>query len=159
MKHSSNSSRPSGTGVPPAAPQPLHSSSLLLFICLAALALGGCIERRMFITSEPEGATVWLNDTEVGVTPVEVDFTYFGVYDVRLRKPGYEPLTTRAEAKAPLHEQPGVDLAAMAIPAKKTTRVDWHFTLEPVNNDPAALIERAGALRTQLAPVEEAKSE
>ncbi len=159
MRHTFPSPQPSGTGVPTVSPQPLVPASLLCLFCLAALALGGCIERRMFITSEPEGATVWLNDTEVGVTPVEVDFTYFGVYDVRLRKPGYEPLTTRAEAKAPMHEQPGVDLAAMAIPAKKPTRVDWHFTLEPVNDDPAGLIERAGALRTQLEPAPEPKPE
>jgi hypothetical protein len=152
MKHTFSSPETSGTVVPPVSPQPLFSSSFLCLFCLAALTLGGCIERRMFITSDPQGATVWLNDTEVGVTPVEVDFTYFGVYDVRLRKPGYEPLTTRAEAKAPLHEQPGVDLAAMAIPAKKTTRVDWHFTLEPVNNDPAGLVERAGELRGRLEP-------
>ncbi len=39
-------------------------------------------------------------------TPLEVDFTWFGVYDVRVTKSGYEPLITSREAKAPLHETP-----------------------------------------------------
>jgi hypothetical protein len=118
------------------------------------LGLVGCVERRIHITSAPAGALVMLNDVEVGSTPCEVDFTYFGVYDVRLRKPGYEPLVTRAEAKAPFHEWPLVDLAAMAVPVRKRTRIDWHFVLEPVNNDPASLMERAAETQRMLDPGE-----
>lgn len=134
-------------------PTPSRLRSLAAMAMLAApLVAGGCVERRIVITSEPSGALVFLNDAEVGRTPVEVDFTYFGVYDVRLRKEGYEPLATKAEAKAPLHEQPGIDLAAMAVPARKSTRIVWHFTLEPSPTDNAALLRRAGELRTRLEP-------
>lgn len=121
------------------------SVSLWFVFCLA-----GCVERRIHITSEPSGALVSLNDVEVGATPCEVDFTYFGVYDVRLRKAGYEPLLTKAEAKAPLHEWPLIDLVAMAVPVRKRTRIDWHFVLEAANNDPAALLGRAAELRGRL---------
>ena len=121
------------------------SVSPWVFLCLA-----GCVERRIHITSEPTGAMVSLNDVDVGSTPCEVDFTYFGVYDVRLKKPGFEPLVTKAEAKAPFHEWPLVDLAAMLVPVRKRTRIDWHFVLEPADNDPARLRERAEALRQEL---------
>ncbi|HVZ94985.1 MAG TPA: PEGA domain-containing protein [Phycisphaerales bacterium] len=140
----------------PRAAQCWHDHRGLAFVVsgVAALGmLGGCVDRRIFISSEPSGATVFLNDVEVGQTPVEVEFTYFGVYDVRLRKEGYEPLVTRAEAKAPLHEQPGIDLVALAIPAKKTTRVEWSFKLEPSPTDDAALLGRAAELRTKLEPL------
>ncbi|MFB3120043.1 MAG: PEGA domain-containing protein [Stenotrophomonas maltophilia] len=40
------------------------------------------------ITSEPPGALVWLNDREIGRTPVDVDFEFYGRYDVRLHLPG-----------------------------------------------------------------------
>lgn len=116
---------------------------------VAAAALAGCTERRMFITSEPMGARVWLNDQEVGETPVEVDFTWFGVYDVRLHKKGYEPLVTTAEAKAPLHEMPGIDLVAMAIPGKDVTHIHWNFELVPTAENDAGLLDRARALRDQ----------
>lgn len=122
-------------------------------VCLAvgAGALAGCVERRLMITSEPSGARVFLNDRDVGVTPVEVDFTYFGVYDVRLRKPGYEPLVTSAEARAPLHEQPGIDFLALLWPGVKRTEIEWSFVLEPAADDPDALVDRALDLRDRAA--------
>lgn len=113
-------------------------------------ALAGCVERRIHISSEPSGAMVTLNDVQVGATPCEVDFTYFGVYDVRLRKAGFEPLATKAEAKAPFHEWPVVDLAAMAVPVTKRTRIDWHFVLEPAKDDAAGLMQRAAEARGML---------
>jgi hypothetical protein len=64
---------------------------------------------------------------------------------VRLKKEGFEPLATTAEAKAPFHEWPVVDLAAMVVPVTKRTRIDWHFVLEPAREDRAGLLERAAA--------------
>ena len=125
----------------------------IVFMAAAALALTGCADRRIFINSTPPGATVYLNDAEVGQTPCEVNFTYFGVYDVRLHKDGYEPLVTKAKADAPLHEQPGVDLVAMAVPGTKHTKIQWNFTLQPADNDVNALVNRADAMRqTSEAP-------
>lgn len=117
----------------------------------AMLAGAGCAERIIRITSEPSDAMVTLNDVQVGRTPVEVDFTYFGVYDVRLTKQGYEPLATRAEAEAPFHEWPVVDLVAAAVPARKRTHIDWHFVLTPASEDPQGLIQRAAELRGTFA--------
>ena len=85
-----------------------------------------------------------------GETPLDVDFTWFGVYDVRLRKDGYEPLVTTAEAKAPLHEQPGIDLAAMAVPGTKRTRIEWNFVLEPSEGKAEGLLDRAKEFRNVL---------
>jgi len=114
------------------------------------LASTGCVQRTIEITSEPTGAQVYLNDVEVGRTPLEVGFTYFGTYDVRLRKDGYEPLMTSAKTDAPMHEWPGIDLVAMAWPATKETRIRWHFTMEPSDADEDALLERARAFRSEF---------
>jgi hypothetical protein len=145
--------RPQRPNIP--APSPTRPRRRAALLALAALALlGGCAQRRLVITSEPSGALVRLNDSEVGLTPCEVDFTYFGTYDVRLSKPGYEPLITSATAEAPLHEWPIIDLAAAAIPGKKETIIPWHFVLEPSVQDTPALIERAQSLRTQAMQAE-----
>lgn len=119
------------------------------------LMLAGCVERRIVITSDPSGALVRLNDLEVGRTPCETDFTWFGVYDVVLRLEGYEPLITKAEAKAPIHEWPGFDLIALMIPVRKRTIVEWHFVLEPASKNTGALLERAEELRRDLPDVNE----
>lgn len=104
----------------------------LALAAAAALVLPGCLERTIRITSEPPGAIVWLNDTELGRTPVETDFTFYGVYDVRLHLEGYEPVTSSREAKAPFYEYPGVDLVAEAIPTRTHTLIEWNFTLVPL---------------------------
>jgi hypothetical protein len=123
----------------------------------SVLALGGCLERRIHITSEPAGAMVWLNDVEVGRTPCETAFTYFGDYDVRVRLEGYEPLVERKKARQPVYEYPPMDLVATALPAKIETEIKWHFvlskTLESTQNKDtfeADLIQRARELRGQV---------
>lgn len=126
-----------------------------------AFALPGCVERTISITSEPPGAIVWLNDVEIGRTPVETDFTFYGTYDVRLRLEGYEPLLTSRKANAPIYDWPGLDLVAEAIPADIESRVEWHFDLVPLaEREPGAdrdtlheaLIERATHTRRQVEP-------
>ncbi len=117
------------------------------------LALTGCSRRTITVTSQPPGALVWLNDQQVGRTPVSVDFVHFGTYDVRLILEGFEPVTASRTARAPLNEWPGPDLVTAPLPFH--TRIDWHFDLAPVAeavDRPAAeraLLERARDLQSQ----------
>lgn len=128
-----------------------------LLIALPLLALAGCVERRIEITSEPSGALVWLNDQQVGRTPTQATFLYHGVYDVRLELSGYEPLRTEAEAKAPLYENAPLDLVAEALPMRINNIQRWHFVLEPSLESTLPkdqlegdLLTRAAAMRTEL---------
>ncbi len=134
--------------------------------CAALVGLSGCIERRIRVTSEPPGAIVWLNDREIGRTPVETGFTFHGDYDVRLALEGHEPIHTERRAKAPVHEWPGIDLVAHALPVTFDNTIEWHFDLEPsleVTQERDAyetgLVERAERLRqhaiTGIAPAPE----
>jgi len=116
-----------------------------------AACLAGCADRRIHITSDPTGALVTLNDVEVGRTPVEVNFTSFGVYDVQLRRQGYASLSTSAETKPELHDQPVLDAISTIQPGRPRTDVYWHFVMEPLVTDPDALIDRAREVR-DLAP-------
>lgn len=120
--------------------------------CLLALCLlcTGCVRRTISIVTEPPGALVWLNDREVGRTPIEVEFLYYGTYDVRLVKDGYEPLITSGRADAPLWDVVGIDLAAELLPLEFHSHVEWTYQLEPVTHDEAGLIQRARDLRTQM---------
>ncbi len=137
------------------APAPRRAGTLLLAGLLAmSAAAGGCMRRSVEITSEPAGALVWVNDEEVGRTPTAFDFKWYGHYDVRLVLEGHQPLLTSAQAVAPLHEYPGPDLIASAIP--NHTRLKWHFVLTPEPTDRAALeaavMERARAARAASQP-------
>ena len=122
-----------------------------------SVGLGGCLERRVSITSEPPGAVVTMNDVELGRTPVEADFTYYGVYDLRIEHEGYEPLRTTARASTPVYDYVPFDLAATAMPFTLKKVVPWHFELAaspeltlPPEQAQAELIERAKKLRTMM---------
>src|SRR5581483_5232398 len=60
-----------------------------VWLCVAALcagALTGCVERRYVITSDPPGAIVYCNGRQIGATPVDDHFIYYGKYDFTLVK-------------------------------------------------------------------------
>ncbi|MGQ0629140.1 MAG: PEGA domain-containing protein [Phycisphaerales bacterium] len=127
-------------------------------IWTAALAasIGGCgsQERVITITTDPPGALCYLNDVELGRTPCDTTFKFFGTYDVRLVLDGYETLYTSRDTEQPWYELPGIDLAAAALPGVRRTDVRWAFVLNkaPASDaDEPALLERARQLRGQVA--------
>jgi hypothetical protein len=123
---------------------PLRVCSLLFGALLFAPA---CLERTVKITSEPPGAVVWMNNVEVGRTPLTTAFTFYGHYDVRIRREGYEPLVTSQKLRAPIYEYPPLDLLALAAPVAIRTEREWHFQLAPLievqGEAEAALVTRA----------------
>lgn len=132
--------------------RPLAITGLALLTLLT-----GCVERRIRITTEPSGARVWLNDVELGASPVETAFTFYGDYDVRVELDGYERLSTMRKAKAPVHEWPGVDLVAAALPTRIENEIHWHFDLEPelesvmdAETLEREMIERSDELRSMI---------
>lgn len=110
----------------------MRNAFTALALISAMISLPGCVQRTIRVTSSPPGARVLLNDQEIGVTPVETRFTFYGGYDVQLIKPGYEHVHELRQAKAPLHEYPVIDLGATAAPADISHTVEWHFDLTPV---------------------------
>jgi len=119
---------------------------------LATVALTGCygqVQRTMAIDSEPEGARCWLNDNEVGRTPVTVPFTWYGTYRVRLEHPGYEPLVTEAKVRAPAFQLIPVDLAYKTVEpgVHRDTHAFRYAMQEAKPVDAEGLRERAEALR------------
>jgi hypothetical protein len=120
-----------------------------LAVVAAAALLGGCVERRIFIETDPPGALVWLNDAQVGRSPVDVGFTHHGVYDLRIEKEGYEPLVTPADTNGPIWDAVPLDFFAEVLPVDAKAEARWKFTLTPRNDSEEALVERAAALRAR----------
>lgn len=110
-----------------------------------------CVERKVSIESVPAGATVWVNDREVGVTPCEFSFTHYGTYDVRVALEGHEPLVTGAEAIAPWWDSIPFDLFAEILPGRFVSRSAWRFELVPSRVPSEELLRRADELRGRTA--------
>ena len=119
---------------------------------IASFLLSGCVERKLTINTEPQGALVILNDEEIGTSPVTVSFEWYGDYWVRISKEGYESLNTHRPLKRPLHDRPPFDFFAQIInPNRIVDSYEWTFELVPkqkVNRE--ELIKNAEELKAQL---------
>ena len=125
---------------------------LIVLVIIISISLTGCVERKLTITTQPEGAFVELNDEPIGQTPVTVSFNWYGDYNIRITKDGYETLKTHKQLKAPLHDHFPFDLFAQILyPGKITDSYVWNFTLEPKNQiDRETLLQNAQSLKDKL---------
>lgn len=115
--------------------------SLLLAVMIC---LTGCVEREIKITTNPSDAEVCLNQEQIGPSPVSVHFNWYGVYHVKVSKPGYQTINVQKELKRPAADYFPLDLFADIFTPNKLYTYDWYFELEkesPANRD--ELIERA----------------
>ncbi|MHC5082984.1 MAG: PEGA domain-containing protein [Planctomycetota bacterium] len=114
------------------------------------LAGSGCVERKLTIVTEPSDAVVWLNDEEVGTTPVTVNFNWYGDYSVRVEKPGYEILNTHRKLERPAHDRFPLDFFAEISPKHTIDEYTWEFELEKFQQmPPNELVQQAHKMRNQ----------
>ena len=120
-------------------------------LAMPLVLLAGCVERTIKITSQPSGALVYLNDEEVGRTPTEVRFTFYGDYGVILRKEGYQTLEAHRKINAPWYQLPPADIFAdLLIPTTIRDQHAWDFELQPQQlPTKQELLERAEDFRGQ----------
>jgi hypothetical protein len=133
----------------------MRRSALFLFL---GVTLTGCARQTLTVTSEPAGAVVYLNDVEFGRTPVSRPFTWYGTYDVQLRREGYQALDTRGTVIAPWWNWVPIDLVAALFPLHDRQRL--HYTLTPATTQPGddlRLAERARQLATELPATQPAR--
>jgi len=122
-----------------------------IIVLLLAMSLAGCVRRTLTVKSNPPGALVHLNGVEVGRTPMTSDFTWYGTYDVVLRKDGYETLKTRGKVIAPWWQWVPIDLFAELLPLHDKRTLS--YTMKPYSEaavDPQQMLDRAERMRTQL---------
>ena len=90
----------------------IHSPrGLCLYLAIACIVfLPGCVQRRMLIRSQPEGAMVTIDHQPVGHTPVAVPFTFYGTRDIEIEKDGFETQKFAHQFKRPWYQIPPFDL-------------------------------------------------
>ncbi|MCU0726325.1 MAG: PEGA domain-containing protein [Planctomycetes bacterium] len=131
----------------------------VLALTVVAFALAGCVERKLFIRTDPPGAEVALNRAEplAGTTPLETPFTHYGVYHLRLTREGFPDFEGEAPVTAPWWAYPPFDLFTdllwpftihdhreilVALPPRPEPR-----ELDEVRARHAAVIERGESMR------------
>ncbi|MBN2316761.1 MAG: PEGA domain-containing protein [Sedimentisphaerales bacterium] len=130
-----------------------RSTVSLTALCVIPLAfLSGCVERNLTIKTHPEEALVVLNDEEIGLSPVTVNFNWYGDYCVRIQKEGFETLNTHRELKGPWYDAFPFDFFAQIInPNRIVDSYEWTFNLAPKRQiSREELIQNAREMQNQL---------
>jgi hypothetical protein len=126
---------------------------LFLFVIgLLFLTNLGCVQRRLTLRSFPEGAMAYVDDQEIGQTPVSTPFTYYGTRDVRLEKDGYETVHVQERLDAPWYLTPPLDFFVENFwPVEIRDEREVEFELQPATLTPQAeLLPRAEEQRRQV---------
>ena len=74
---------------------------LLAAFILVSLSQPGCVQRRLLIRSEPEGALVTIDHHTIGHTPVSVPYIYYGTREGQLQKDGYKTVQVKERIRPP----------------------------------------------------------
>jgi hypothetical protein len=128
---------------------------VLVLALLGLMAAPACVRRTISITTEPPNARVFLNDQEIGSSPVTTDFLWYGDYEVDVRKDGYETLQTSWKIDAPWYQVIPIDFFAEVLwPGQLHDYRQQHYVLKPSEPaDTEELLKRAGELRDQALEV------
>jgi hypothetical protein len=124
-------------------------------VCVALLAaligaLPGCVERRLTVRSNPPGAQLYIDDYEIGTTPVSVNYTYYArARKIRLVKDGFETAVFYQSIPAPWYQYFPFDfvtenLVPGQIRDERVVTYQMQPTLQVTNEQ---LVARAEALR------------
>ena len=131
---------------------PIFLAGLLLG-ALVLLSGTGCngVRRRLTIRTDPPGATVWVNDQEIGRTPISHNVTYSGTYKIRLAMEGKKTKTVMYAVKTPWYLWPGVDfISENLVPGELRDQQICEERMEPdLVAAPEELFENAAQMRQE----------
>ena len=130
-----------------------YSLKIIMPVCsIAFLIQSGCVERKLTINTEPQGALVVLNDEEIGESPVTTNFNWYGDYCIRISKDGYETLNTHQKLKAPWYDHFPIDFFTQVVyPGRIIDSYEWQFELSPSQEiNVEELIKQAREMQKQL---------
>lgn len=129
---------------------PFSRLALILGLLLVIVINAGCVQRRLVVRSQPEGALVTIDNHVVGHTPVSVPFTYFGTRQIQLERDGFKTVKVKERLRPNWYDIFPISFLTnhFAFREIRDTRL-LDFQLEPkVMVDENQLLDRANELRT-----------
>ena len=125
---------------------------LFVQLTLVVLLCTGCVQRRLQIRSQPEGALVSVDRQPVGNTPLSVPFTYYGSREIQLEKDGYKTIRVEQNIKPPWFEKFPVSLISNNFAGReiRDERL-FDFLMQPKDAvNESVLVDRANDLRNDI---------
>lgn len=121
----------------------------IFIFLLSFTAFSGCVLRTLTIDSKPSGATVYLDNTPIGETPVTVPFTYYGTRKITLEKTDadgkllYERKIVYEKLSLPAYQIFPLDFfSEIVLPVDIKDEHYFTYQLVPLNLPPTAEIQK-----------------
>ena len=126
-------------------------NAVLGAVLLATALTMGCVDRKFVVTSDPPNAAVYRNGIYIGQTPVDDPFLYYGKYEFKIVKEGYETTAELKRIAAPWYEIPPLDfITDIFLPYRIRDVRRIHYVLpERVAVREFDVLERARFLQTR----------
>ncbi|MCL2306121.1 MAG: PEGA domain-containing protein, partial [Planctomycetaceae bacterium] len=106
--------------------------TILLLVFAEITVVSGCVRRRLTVRTNPPGAVAYLDNVELGKTPISRNFDYYGNRELKLIKEGYEPHVETIRLRAPWYQWIGLDFfSEVLIPGTITDEHEYPITLKP----------------------------
>jgi len=129
----------------------------VLAILVTLLPLCGCVERRLFVRTEPAGAMIRVNGHEVGTAPATWRFDPYGTATVEADLAGHEPVLEVVPLAAPWYEWPVIDFFADVVwPWTIHDRHEVALRLDPIPPPGETEGERERRIAAEMRAVEDA---
>jgi hypothetical protein len=123
----------------------------ILTLALISLTAVGCVERRYTVRTDPPGALVYINGEEAGISPVSVNYEYYGDRRVTIQAEGYETINSTIPIRPPWWDNAVTGFVTENfVPFTLRDERDFRFTMAPAVIPPTGdLIGRGQQLRQQ----------
>lgn len=131
--------------------QPMGKSKLGLFVVL----LSGCVERTLYVMSDPSGATVYVDGEKAGATPAKVRFLWYGKREIMLEKQSYRTVKTVESIYPPWWQIFPFDFltdVVLLYPLCDERTVRYTLEEAKLEQDREGVRRRAHELKAQLEP-------
>lgn len=124
----------------------------LIFALVLLGVSSGCVQRRLIVKTQPEGAFVSIDRHPVGYSPVSVPYTYHGTRDIQIEKDGYKPINVQQRVRPNWYSRFPVSFFTENFsPREIRDQRILDFQLQPKTmTGENELLDRANDLRTNV---------
>lgn len=124
---------------------------IIIAVTILVIITSGCVERKLIINSEPQGAVVYVDGSKIGQTPVEMKFVHYGTRRVVVEKEGFKNIDRLVKIYPPWYEFfPFEIISETLLPFTITDKTNLEFKMEKVEpEDTNVLRKRAEEMRKE----------
>lgn len=124
-------------------------TTIILIVGLLLVSLTGCVQRRLIVRSQPEGAFVTIDRRPIGLTPLSVPYTYSGTREIQLEKDGFKTIKVQQRIDPTWYEKFPVSFVTENFwPRELRDERLLEFQMEPKTQvQENLLLDRANDLR------------